>query len=205
MLICAPLSSRAVQLLPFTFTLAMFSTLCQHWKGSRFKKGVCSGGFMPWELPPGGSWVYWPLLEGSGLPSLMPSPPCCLTVHFPLKSLWAGNYRMNALGYYNGSSTSHLLGASFMALAKHTINSSITPLIAPGSSLSWSLSLPASYSSKCANHTAGILEMGWLPLSFCKGNKLVAHSFGALLVVWALGPLGSSIESSFCASQDAHR
>ena len=28
--------------------------------------------------------------------------------------------------------------ASFMALAKHTINSSITPLILPGLSLSWS-------------------------------------------------------------------
>ena len=38
------------------------------------------------------SW-HWLLSEGSGLPLLMPSPPCHLTVSFPWKSLQVGNCR----------------------------------------------------------------------------------------------------------------
>ena len=38
---CALLSRRAMQLSPFIFTLATFSILYHHWKGSGFKKGVC--------------------------------------------------------------------------------------------------------------------------------------------------------------------
>ena len=82
-LICAPLAKTAIQLYPFILTLATFSTPCQCWKGSGFKKGVCLGGFMPWEPPSGGSLMCWLLLEGSGLPSLMLPPPCHITVCFP--------------------------------------------------------------------------------------------------------------------------
>ena len=42
---------------------------------------------MPQAPPSGGSLIHWLLSEGSRLPSLMPSPPCHLTVYFPLKSL----------------------------------------------------------------------------------------------------------------------
>ena len=109
-LIWAPLSKRAIQLSPFILTLAMFLIWYHHWKGSEFKKGVCRVGFMPWEPPSGGSSWHWLLLEGSGLPSLMPSPPCHLTVSFPWKSLQVGNCGWNVLGCYSGSSISHLLG-----------------------------------------------------------------------------------------------
>ena len=56
-LICIPLSRRAMQLSPFNLTLAMFSTPYQSQKGSGFKKGVCCGGFTPWKPPSGGSLV----------------------------------------------------------------------------------------------------------------------------------------------------
>ena len=55
--LCPMWSSRAMQLSPFILTLATFLTPCQHQKGSGFKKGVCCGGFMPWEPPSGGSLV----------------------------------------------------------------------------------------------------------------------------------------------------
>ena len=96
--------------LPFILTLAMFSAPYHCWKGSRFKKGVCGAGFMPWEPLSGGSSWHWLLSEGSRLPSPMLSPPCHLTVSFPWKSLQAGNCRWNVPGCYSGSSISHLLG-----------------------------------------------------------------------------------------------
>ena len=42
--------------------------------------------------------------------------------------------------------------------------------------------------------------MGWLPMSFLKGKKLVVFGLGGLSVVLVLGPWGNSIESSFSAS-----
>ena len=74
--ICAPLSRRAIQLSPLIFTLATFLTPYQCWKRSGFKKGVCVHHSTPL-APPLGASLVWPLLsERSGLPSLMPSPPC---------------------------------------------------------------------------------------------------------------------------------
>ena len=58
------------------------------------------------------------------------------------------------------------------------MNSSITPLIPPGSSLSGSLPSSTSSSSKCFKQTAGFFESGWLPLSFLKGKKLVVLGLG---------------------------
>ena len=58
------------------------------------------------------------------------------------------------------------------------MNSSVTPLIPPGSSLSGSLPLSTSSSSKCTKWTAGFFESGWLPLSFLKGKKLVVLGLG---------------------------
>ena len=42
--------------------------------------------------------------------------------------------------------------------------------------------------------------MGWLPLSFLRGKKLVALGLGGLSVACVLGPWGNSMESSFLAS-----
>ena len=51
----------------------------------------------------------------------------------------------------------------------------------------WS-SLPlVSSSSKCAKCTVGIFRMGWLPLSFLRGKKLVALGLGGVSVAWSLG------------------
>ena len=206
-LIYAPLSKRAIQLSPFILTLATFLTPCQCWKGSRFKKWVCWGSFMPWESLSGGSLMCWLLSEGSGLPlSLMLSPPCHLTVCFPLRSLQASNCGWNVPGCYNDRSISPPFGHPLQPfLAKCPINSSITPSILQGSLLSLS-SLPlASPSSTCAKCTAGVFRMGWLHLSFLRGKKLVSLCFGGLSAVWVLRPLDSSMESSFSASWVALR
>ena len=56
------------------------------------------------------------------------------------------------------------------------MNPSVTPLILPGLSLSWSSSSLASSSSKCAKCTAGFFRRGWLPFSFLRGKKLVVLS-----------------------------
>ena len=66
------------------------------------------------------------------------------------------------------------------------MNSSITPSIPPGSSLSGSLLSSASTFSSYAKHTAGFLESGWLPLSFLKGKKLVVLGLDGPLAVWIL-------------------
>ena len=95
--------------------------------------------------------------------------------------------------------------ASFTALASWTMNSSITPSIPPGSSLSRSWPLSASSSSSCAKQTAGFLEIGWLPLSFLKGKKLVVLGLDGPSAAWILELQGNSIESSFSASLVALR
>ena len=82
-LIWVPLSKRAIQLSPFILNLVMILTLCQCWKGSGFKKGVCWGDFMPQEPLSVGSFTCLLLLEWSRLPSLMLSPPGHLTAFFP--------------------------------------------------------------------------------------------------------------------------
>ena len=58
------------------------------------------------------------------------------------------------------------------------MNSSITPSIPPGSSLSGSLPLLASSASRCTEQMVGFLESGWLSLSFLKGKKLVVLGLG---------------------------
>ena len=97
-LICIPLSRRAIQLSPLTLTLAMFSIL-YHWlKGMGFKKGVCVWHFMPWVSCPGAPSVWSPFPEGLGLPSLAPSPlfglnEVCSRCHYQQtisdKMIWA--------------------------------------------------------------------------------------------------------------------
>ena len=61
------------------------------------------------------------------------------------------------------------------------------PLIPPGSSLSGSLPLSASSSSKCTKWMAGFFESGWLPLSFLEGKKLEVLGLEGALAVWVLG------------------
>ena len=70
--------------------------------------------------------------------------------------------------------------ASFTALTKCTINSSITPLNLAGSSLSWSSSLPVS-SSKCTKHTAGFCRMIRLPFSFLRGEETSGPCLGRII------------------------
>ena len=60
--------------------------------GLCIQEGSLLGGFMPQEPLSGGSSMHCLLSEGSGLPSSMPSPPWHLTVYFPLKSSWKGNF-----------------------------------------------------------------------------------------------------------------
>ena len=70
-------------------------------------------------------------------------------------------------------------------------------MIPPGSSLSGSLPLPTSSSSKCAKWTAGFFKSGWLPLCFLKGKKLVVLSLGGhqQLGFWSFGATQSNLPS----------
>ena len=51
-------------------------------KGVQIQEGSLLGGLCLENLYLGGSLMHWLLLEGSGLPSLSPSPPWHLTVSF---------------------------------------------------------------------------------------------------------------------------
>ena len=66
-----------------------------------------------------------------------------------------------------------------------------------GSSLPSSLSPLVPSSSKCAKGTDGAFGMGWWPLNLHRWKKLVAHGFGVISVMWVLGLWESSKESSF--------
>ena len=72
--ISATLSKTAIQLSLFIFTLATFLIPYHHWKGSRFKKGVCRVVFMPQEPPSGGSLQHLLLSEGSRLSFIIAIP-----------------------------------------------------------------------------------------------------------------------------------
>ena len=76
--ICAPLSRMVIQLSLLILTLAMFLTPNYHRKGLGFKKGVCVLLPMLWASLPGVLLAQSPCLEGSGLPSLVLSPPFSL-------------------------------------------------------------------------------------------------------------------------------
>ena len=104
--ICLPLSRRAIQLSPLIFTLAIFLTPYQCWKGSGFKKEVWVHCPTPWGLPPGMSWAWLLLSEGSGLPSLVPSPPNGLKVTLLLMLLLMGSCRWSTSNCYNTSNAS---------------------------------------------------------------------------------------------------
>ena len=97
-LICAPLSRRALQLSLLIFTLATFSTLYQPLNGPGFKKGVCLGHVMPWEPPPGSSWALLLSPEGSGLPSLTTVPSLQFNCIFSLEVLTSGQLQINCSG-----------------------------------------------------------------------------------------------------------
>ena len=71
--------------------------------------------------------------------------------------------------------------ASFTAWPRHTMNSSVTPLMPSGSLLSMHSSLSALSSSRCATHAEWVMA-GWLPLSFHKGKKLITQGLFALAV-----------------------
>ena len=58
------------------------------------------------------------------------------------------------------------------------MNSSVTPSIPLGSSLSGPLPLPACFSSKCVRCTTGLFWSGWLPLHFLRWKKLVVLGSG---------------------------
>ena len=58
-----------------------------------------------------------------------------------------------------------------MALAKHTMNSSVTHSILLGLSLSWSSLSPASSSPKCAKCTVGFFGDGLVALEFPQGEE----------------------------------
>ena len=74
-LICVPLSRRAMQLSPLTLTLATFSIPYHQLKGSGCKKGVCAWDLMPWTSHPGAPLAWSAFLEGPRLPSSVPPPP----------------------------------------------------------------------------------------------------------------------------------
>ena len=88
---------------------------------------------MPQEPLSGGLFVVLVVFRGVQVLFVDANPPSHLTVSYLWKSLQVGNFS-SAWG-------------SFTTLAKQTMNSSVTPLIPLGSSLSGSLPSPVSSSS----------------------------------------------------------
>ena len=76
----------------------------------------------------------------------------------------------------------------FRALANQTMNSSVTPLIPSGSSISGASPLSASSSSNCARCTAGFFGEWLTTLQFPQGKEASGPRFG--WTVCCLGPGG---------------
>ena len=75
------------------------------------------------------------------------------------------------------------------------MDSAVTPLMSSGCSLSTPSSLSALSYSRCATCTVGVL-VGWPPLNFCRGRKLIDLGLLLLATVWLWD---GSIASSFWA------
>ena len=77
------------------------------------------------------------------------------------------------------------------------MNSSITPSIPPGSSLSGFSPSSKSSSSKCPKCSADFFKSGWLPLSFLRGKKLVVLGLGGhqQFGFWSFGATLSNLPS----------
>ena len=70
------------------------------------------------------------------------------------------------------------------------MNSSVTPMIPPGLSLSGFSPLPASPSSKCAKCTAGFFRSGWLLFKFLQGEEGSSPWFGGTISSLGSGASG---------------
>ena len=127
---------------------------------------------------------FW---RGPGSPLLSLSPPFHLTVSCPSS-------------FHERAITDKVFGAAAMIAvpfirlsilycsSQPAMNSSVTPLIPLGSSLSSSSPSWASSSSNCARHTVGFLEMADYP-SFPQGKEASGPRFR--WTVCCLGPGGS--------------
>ena len=140
-------------------------------------------------------------LRGLG-PLLDAIPSLQFNCIFSLEALTSGQLQMKCSGYCDGSSASPPLGHPSWPVPRHTMNSSVIPLMPSGS---FFLPLLQLSSSKCAMHTAAILDTSWFPLSFCKGKKLVAFGLPVLSITWPCGFWDNSMDSSFSASLAALR
>ena len=171
----------------------MFSTPYHHSKGSGFKKGVCRSGFYASRsLHLGALHGIGCCQRGPWAPFMsMPSPPCHLTVSFPWKSLQADNCGWNVLGCYSGSSISTSAWASFTTLPKWTTNSSVTPSILLGLSLSWSSSLPVHpLLLNVPNVQQAFFRRGLVALEFPQGEETSSPWFGRIIGSLSSGASG---------------
>ena len=89
-LICAPLSSRAMQLSLFILTLATFMTPYQMWKGSGFKERVCWGGFMPLGISVWRFFGVLTIVKGVWAPFFDTIPSLPFNCVFSLKAFMSG-------------------------------------------------------------------------------------------------------------------
>ena len=105
-LICVPLSKRAIQLSLLTLTLAMFLIPYHQVKGSGFKKGVWVWCFIPRMSQDEAPLMWLPFLEGFVLPSLVQSPSSCLEAVLPELTPAVCNHRWSDLGCHSDNSTS---------------------------------------------------------------------------------------------------
>ena len=153
----------------------------------------------PWAYCSGVPSVELPFLEGSGLPSLVPSPLCglnsipfwLLSPAIPDEMMWSGAIVAVFLFLL---CVLHCYGKAFHEFHCHTIEAIRILAIS-------TFSLSAASSSRWASCTAGVL-VGWVPFSFLNGKKLVILGLAGLSPVW---PQDGSIVSSFSASCAACR
>ena len=126
------------------------------------------------------------VVGGVWAPFIIAIPSFLFNCFLSLVVFISGQSWMKCLGLLQWQQCFSSAWLSFIALANQTRNSSVTPSIPPGSSLSGSSLSTASSSSRCAKQMAGFLESGWLPLSFLKGKKLVVLSLDGPLAAWIL-------------------
>ena len=153
----------------------------------------------PWEPPPEGSWALSSSSEGSGLPSLMPSPPCGLTAYFLCRLSLVGSHGKSAWAAAMIAVLHLHLGIHYGPCKVHheLFHNPVNTIRVLNFHFSSLLVLSP---SKCARHMATVLDAGWFPLSIHKGKKLIVFGLVGLSTIWLHGFQNNSMDSSFSAS-----
>ena len=127
---------------------------------------------------------------GVWAPFIVTVPSFLFNCFLSLAVFMSGQLQIKCLGLLQWKQHLSSIWVSFTALANWTMNSSVTPLIPLGSSLSRILTIIGIFLFQlCTRCMVGFLGNGWLPFNFLKGKKLVVLGLDGLSVAWVLEAL----------------